>query len=115
MASNPTCALGAPVQARGWPRPQAAGQRQQPSAAFSIVSTPRAKAGAGGMARRRCASLVAVLLVAVALALALGLGVLVGHLAWPRPMAGVAPVQGYHWRPDVVTSMVRKINAKPAG
>lgn len=87
------------------PKLQANGS--SPSAAFSIVSTPRAKVGAGGMGARRCASLASVLLVAAALALALGLGVLVGHLAWPRPMAGVAPVQGYQWRPDVVTSKVR--------
>ena len=87
------------------PKLQANGS--SPSAALSIVSTPRAKAGAGGTGRRRCASLASVLLVAAALALALGLGVLVGHLAWPRPMASVAPVLTYHWRPDVVTSVVR--------
>lgn len=100
--------LRAPARRRGDgldPKLQANGS--SPSAAFSIVSTPRAKVGAGGMGGRRCASLATVLLVAAALALALGLGVLVGHLAWPRPMAGVAPVQGYQWRPDVVTSMVR--------
>ncbi|KAK9828375.1 hypothetical protein WJX81_001113 [Elliptochloris bilobata] len=81
-----------------------------PSAALSMESMPKAKAGAGSrrcsLSRRCCSpSWASVLLVVAAVALAMGLGVLVGHVAWPRRVDSIAALPGFLSRPDVVTSV----------